>query len=732
MEVKLLKKPKLILFVTWLTLSTTSAVSANRDDGVLEEVIVSAQKREQSLQEAPIAITVLDSEQLEVQGISELAALSSGTIPSLRIQPLGTTTSNLVIGIRGNAPVDAAEVTREPSVAIYLDGVYLGRSHSLGMELPDLRRIEVLRGPQGTLFGRNAIGGAINLISSAPSGEFDFKQSVSLGRFDEVRSVTRINFPEFAGIRAKIDYLHFERDGWVNNTAAGESDFAAHNKDGGRLSLHWQHKTLSADYHYDRSYVNSTQPYIQFYRDNIGVFGQELDRRSQTRAPVTPLDPTVSKQSGHALTLAWAVSDTLLVKSITSYRKLKDDLNNNFAGTLYFNGLIFSQDTKQDQVSQEFQLIGDHERLKWAAGLFYFDEDVEKIHQNLFSLDIFGVFGPVLASITPPTTFDALGLGAISPRRDIDANAESLAAYGHATWTPAILDDRLQVIVGLRYTRDERSGNRDEVIFTGFELDSDHIDYQIGLDYQWTEGLSSYIKWSTAYKAGGVHTGSNSLAPFDEETARTLEIGIKSEFLDKRVRLNAAIFFTDYEDMQLDFNDPLIPTIVETINAANKVQVDGLELELTAIPIDRLYVGVSYTYLHGDMPRQPNPLAGGALRSFRLAQTPQHAGALSLDYSFPPGQFGTLSAHLDVTSTSEYAYVAHGGLRQDSYTLVNGRLTLADIKLGADRGAFKAALWARNLTDAEYVVYAFPVGGVAVAQAFGTPRTFGLDLTYKF
>ena len=709
--------------------------AAEEEAHLLDEVIVTAQKREQSLQDAPIAISVMNDEQLELQRIGDMKALETGAIPYLHIVPNGNTPSNLIVAIRGNAPGDATEVTRDTAAAIYLDGVYLPRSHGLGMDLVDLERIEVLRGPQGTLFGRNSIGGAVSLVSKKPTGEFRFKQAVDFGRFDELRSVTRIDLPTVGGINAKLDFVHSERDGWVNNTAPGEVDYTEYNKDGGRLALNWQASdSLNVDYSFDISSAETAQIYFQFYVDGIGLFGEERDRRSETRLPALPLMPTVSDHQGHRLGFSWNLSENLTVESISGYRKLEEDSNNNYLGVLYFNGLNDASVMDQDQFSQEFQLIGSHERLEWAAGLFYLREDLSKTLQDSFTLDIFGIFGPPLSPITPPTTFDALGTGDFLPPRIVDADARSAAVYGQATWTPPVLDDALRLTLGLRYTEDERTATRFETALSISDQDSEHIDTTAAIEFDWNDSVSTYAKWSTGYKAGGVNTRSGSFAPFEEETAETVEIGLKSEFWERRVRFNAAVFMTEYDDLQLDFLDPVNPTLIETINAARKSEVDGLEFDLAVTPLEGFRIGASYSYLDVDMPLQPNPLAGGALQQFFVPLAPRHAGALTLDYHFEPWGLGTLSAHAGMTSTGRYIYPFADDQLTDSYTLFNARLTLADIAVGRDAGTLKLSVWGENLTDEEYVIHAFSFGvpTLVIGQAFGDPRTLGINVTYEF
>lgn len=700
----------------------------------LEEVTVTAQKRPQLLQETAVAMSVLSSVQLERQGIAGVGDMSTGAIASVRMFEDGNTPQNIVVAIRGNGTGDPSDTTREGSVGIYLDGVYIARSQGLGLELADLDRVEVLRGPQGVLFGRNSIGGAVSLVSKKPTGQFGIKQALSMGRFNALKSVTRINLPEVAGVKAQLDYLHSERDGWVNNTAPGEADYNEYKKDGGKLSINWQvNDQLVVDYSYDHSVIDTVQRYGQFYEDNIGIFGEERRRLSETRLPVTPLDPTSSEHKGHGLVTTWQYSD-VTIKSITAYRSLNMDSNNNYAGVLYFNGLNDASILDQDQFSQELQLVGGSDRFEWVAGLYYLDEDVSKTLQDSFTLDIFGIFGPPLSPIDPPTTFDALGAGDFLPPRIVDAQARSRAVYGQFSWTPDILDSRLELTLGGRYTEDKKIATRFEHSLSESRQESEHLGSSVALQYHWQDDLSTYIKWGTAYKAGGVTSRSTSFTPYDEEVVKTWELGLKSEFWERRARFNVALFATDYEDLQLDFTDPTNPLVVETINASNKAEVDGLELDLAMSPVAGLVISLSYSYLDSHMPLQPNPLDGGVLKRFFVPLAPKHAGAMAVDYSFVPQDYGQLTLHLDVTSTARYSFLPFGEQRTDAYSLLNARIELGDINIGTGDGSLKASIWGKNILDEEYVIFAVAVGDPAASinQMFGDPRTVGLDLSYQF
>lgn len=278
----------------------------------------------------------------------------------------------------------------------------------------------------------------------------------------------------------------------------------------------------------------------------------------------------------------------------------------------------------------------------------------------------------------------------------------------------------------------KKKGTRTLGTTSPFNLETDQFDPLVRVQYDWSDRIMTYAKWSTGHRAGGVSIRAASFQPYREERVETFEVGFKSEFWEDRIRFNAALFSSNYSDAQIDVTDPLNPTVVETINAANTVEIDGLEIELTMIPVSGLVMSLNYTYLDGNMPLQPNPLAGGALHAFNLVQTPDHAGSFILDYTFEPFAFGTLTAHLDIMATDEYSYIGDGVQDLDSYALVNARLLMTDISLGNYAGALTMTIWAKNLTDEEYVVYGVPLAGVGAVQVFGTPRTYGFDLTYEF
>ena len=713
----MLNRPSLLLSLFGLsTIQLNSAFAIEQRVTALEEVIVTANKREDSLQNVPLSIAVLNSSELDDLAISGLSGLMNGIIPSLQISPNGNAQTTLTLAIRGDAATDMSQPTKQGPVAVYADGIYLGRQQGLSIELADLQRIEVLRGPQGTLFGRNTTSGAVHLISHKPTGQFGIKQTAEIGNFHSVRSVTRVNLPTIASVSAKIDYIHSKRDGWIENLAENQADFNEYNNNGGKISLQLQaHENLLVDYAFDQSDIESSNLYFQVYEDFIGAIGRERNREDTTRFPLA-LQPIEIDVSGHAMVATWTASDSLMVKSLTAYRELDEDGSNNLGGTFYFGGLVLDEDIEQRQFSQEFQLIGDYEEIEWVAGLFYFEEHSDFDIQFLFSLD--ANFNPIIPPVSSPFV----------PPTFVTSDAKSLALYGQAV---VPLTEQLDLTIGSRYTTDNKSAYRNNTKST--DIDSSHFDGNIALSYSFDENLTSYVRYATAYKAGGYNARALDFEPFQEEINRSWELGLKSQWYDNRVRLNASAFWNTIEDKQFDYIDPANTLFLETLNATKDVEISGLEVDITALLSDNFTLGLHYTYLDGDMPLQPHPDGVSPSQEFELLQTPPHAGSLTLDYLLPL-PVGLLKAHLDVTATDRYAYSTTPNSRKDAYTIANARLSISEITLGADNGNIDVALWARNLTDEEYVNLGFSIGApvATIVQSFGTPRTAGVSVTYEY
>ena len=361
-----------------------SAAADGKAPGGLEEVIVTAEKRRENLQVTPIAISVLGAEGLKNRHISSLVDMGDGSIPSLKVAPFFSRPGALIMNIRGIGVLsDSNQPAREQGVGVYVDGVYLGRPQGLGTALYDVESIEVLKGPQGTLFGRNTEGGAVSIVTKKPTGEFQLSANGGAGNYGSYKTDVHLDLPSIANLSWKLDGVLAKRDGWVKNPLAGARDFAAYDKRGFHSSLLWKPSAnFDALYSYENFYDASTTLYQQLITPGTLPLAQaatvQADRASVANVGV-PQQPSIGKGTGHRLGLDWNVADNMTVKSITSFRRLTQGQYDNGSAAVTMlcapgncNGFSFSRYSlaqfKQDQLSQEVQLVGDFARFKYLLG----------------------------------------------------------------------------------------------------------------------------------------------------------------------------------------------------------------------------------------------------------------------------------------------------------------------------------------------------------------------------
>lgn len=709
----------------------------------LEEIVVTAQKRTESLQDTPISISVISGEQMSARGLTGIESFAAGSIPSLRVSPIIGRTSAFNIGIRGVVPNDASQVTRDPTLGIYIDGVYLGRVQGLGIDFLDVERIEVLKGPQGTLFGRNAVAGAISIVSKKPTGEFEGEFKVGARNFDGQNIRADVNLPAIGNVSIKLGGAYSKRDGWVENPLAGASDFSAYKKWGIRAAVLWEPvDNLSFLYNFDKSKDKTANNYGQIDRLLPGApplapfFSIEPNRVRRARGGF-PLEPSVGDVSGHSLNGSWDVAEDIEIRSITSYRKLDQTQYDNFAGTFfaYVPGAAFGRvslaETHQNQFSQELQLVGSLPRLDYVLGAYYYRE---KAHDSAdtptcctFNADGSGY-----------TVLPALRFGA-RPVRASRVRATSHALFGQATWTPPVLSDRLHATVGARLTHDEKSGGmiaiRGVPSTLTFDFKSTRVDPAVTLAYDWTDDINTYVKWGTAYRAGGANTRTPNLAPFGEEELETAEIGLKSELFDRRLRANLAAYKSIYRDLQIDVTSPVNPALTETVNAIRPVKIWGFEADFTLAPARGLTLNAGYAYTNVDIPLQPSPFTTQII-VLNVVQTPKQAFSVSGDWDVAPVGAGMLALHMDGSYSSRFFSDAIDYTSNPGYFLLNGRVAINDFRIGDGGKQASVAFWMKNITDKAYYYYDFPLAGTGLANTvvayYNEPRTYGLDFTFRF
>lgn len=726
-------------------------------DRGIADIVVTAQKRAENLQATPIAITAYTAENLTAMGLNSVSNVAAVT-PSLYSAPYPNSPTTIQLYMRGQGTNNPFQITKDGAVGLYLDGFYLARPQSATMDMADIERVEVLRGPQGTLYGRNTTGGAVNIITRKPTGEFGLRQTLNIGNRDYLRSLTNIDLPAIGDFAIKGTFLHSRIDGWVKNS--GGEDYGLREQTAGQLAVRWTPTdTVTVDYSYDVGRMYSTPLYFS-NPSLLGFIPGYTVSRKRTYRPID-LDKSQLDFNGHGLTVEWEASDALTIRSLSGYRRIHSRTIQDYAeifsspATRQVTGIRPYDDMETRQYSQELQFVGSiSDRIDYVLGLYYFREKGEHYQDTRTVLNVAG---------SPA--------GSVRTQRLVRMLSTSKAAYAQVKWTPPMLEDRFSIIGGLRYTEDRRNAARDlSSVFTqpsGVSFNARppenglrnqqkfrRVNPAITANFQATGNLMAFAKFSTGYRAGGADESAlfftESFAP---ESVTNYEIGLKSDWFDRRVRLNLAAFAMDYKDIQLDLqprrNDP---TISQTINAG-KATIKGVEAELTVAPVEDLQFSVSYAFLDSKIKEVAaragtildpavNPESGftvgqNVASRFAQAYAPRHAISATADYTVVRFDTGSIVAHANyqwkdavfATSSVGPAVVGRDFFAIPSYGTLDARLT---VNFELRGNAASVALWGRNITDKAYRATVTGIGGPATGYtgqtfAYGEPATFGLE-----
>jgi iron complex outermembrane recepter protein len=760
-------------FAQTAPIQTAPAPVANAPVG-LDDIVVTATKRETNLQDTPISISVMNSEALQNRHVQSLMDLADGAVPSLRVATFEARQSALTIGIRGIVPNDANQPAREQGVGVYVDGVYLARQHGLASALLDIERVEVLKGPQGTLFGRNTEGGALSLVTKKPTGVFGMRAVAGVGNLESYNSELHVDFPAIGDFAIKVDGVLQVQGPVTENILPGETGFGQYDRRGLRFQTRWTpSENFTADLAADVGKDKNTPFYSQLLNFNPnGLTVVPFTSASVPSGSIRALSPLVQVEGSKRMTQAdigvpqqWSVDDTrgvdlhmsyrptdaLEIRSITAYRDLDVEQYDNIAGAhrppvVGPNGKFSRYSLAgfwQHQFSQELQAVGSlGDSIDYVGGVFYFKETVSD-DASTPSTNQWNADGTGYTILDPTPTIR----GFRSMDRKSTAHSESKAIYGQATWTPASMD-ALHLTVGGRYTWDDKDGvlelvNNDLPIVNGvkgvlrFNSKVDRFDPLVTLAYDVTDSINVYGKYSTGYRAGGASSRSLTYRSFDPEEVKAYELGLKSDLFDRRVRLNAAIYAMDRTDSQIDFSLVTVQgastrNTLETINAPGTTKIRGLELEGQFRATDNLTLSASYAYTDAKVPDTVNPFNGQTQKVF-IAFTPENAASFAADWN-SPFMGATLKAHVD----ANYADASHSfeqfEIKNDSSFVVNARVAIADITTRDGGPLLEVALWSRNLLDETYVYRRDPSnrGTLGDYGNFNNPRTFGIELRASY
>jgi iron complex outermembrane receptor protein len=709
-----------------------AASSDEQESGQLQEVVVSAQFREENLQRTPIAISAFTSENIEARGISSVTD-AAGFVPNAVIQPLGAGWGSTIAAyIRGVGLGDNI-LSFEPGVPIYIDDVYFGRPQGAIFDLLDLERIEVLRGPQGTLFGKNAIGGTVRLISKKPTGEGGGYVSAQLGsrsRFN-LRAMTDFTIvPETVFARLAFsskrqdgyfDVLDYECVNGAGSLTDGGPGLPAQNLPGvklgsqaqpgncvvdtlgdedvqsGRAALRWiasdrvefnligdltvQRQKGPADKY---TVIDPTALFNPGWNSQVSipVFGVPWDARFITDSAYTNYsrygtDPLTGRNVpnindlehwGLSLTGEWRISENVQLKSVTAYRRFWNKFGRDSDGSPIPINHTFDHN-RHRQFTQEFQLTGTSGPLTWATGLFYYD-----------AFDENRGWDSLLPPIGEPDAVLPFPAGFYKLDNHDQQETKNWAVFVHGTWQ---VSDPLSITAGLRYTDDEKDSTIFRADFDGTVVipnapvrpESTRLDQTLSFQYEWHDGFMTYVKYSTGFRGGGFGPRPQTtcqINAFGPEKLKNYEIGAKSEPFDRRVRLNGAVFYSKYTAQQ-NFEvitDPCGGTWFHTTNTG-KSRIWGVEGELQAEPIEGLRIEASLGYINYYLQDPENSTV--CQRDVNgdvcyAPRTPKWNGALGIQYAFAAPGGSSITPRLDALYQSKITFLA----RTDPNDTVNG------------------------------------------------------------
>ena len=733
----------------------STASQASDDALVIEEIIVTAQKRERAAHDVPISMTVFTHQALEALNLSDFAGIARYT-PNLEWDAswLGAS-SNSSIFIRGiGQAANFAEHSTDPAIGLYLDGVYIARGLGSVMGVLDVSQVEVLRGPQGTLFGKNATGGAITMITTRPTDAFSGWADVTTGSDNRADLRLVINAPLTDQLLTRFSASSLNRDGYGVSLQDG-TVFGDINTDYVRGTLRWlPGENLTVDFIADRTRARAGSPVItpvfiepdpmsiagayNFFvapANTVPGFGDGVPFDSLF---ITPGDFTnySTGESGSDLDLQgltaivdWRPGD-LTFTSITGYR----DMESLWAVDVDGSPLTIIEDIlglDQHQFSQELNLRGRNGPLDWLVGLYYFEEEATASGGAIVIPDLATVeFDPIFG-VPNPLFGVPLSLG-IQPIVNVH-RARSVAIFSHLEYA---FTERLTGSAGIRYTDEEKRVSNPPgvapVASNGNSSSFTNLSPMLGLQYFVNEDLHIYGSILRGFRSGGFNTlvllPRQDYLPFDSELATSYEVGVKAS--GGRFTVSGATFFVNYDDIQISVLNDFEPQI---LNAA-EAELKGVEVELAAALTTGLKLQAGIGYLDAKYVKLDQVLPGLTVPitlNTELMNTPEWSINLGLNYSKQLQRIGRLvirgdyswrdKSYKDAINTEE--------LFQDAFGLLHAGATLV-----SNDGRWQFTLFGDNLTNKQYIVSGVagkPLFGL-VAATFARPRTWGLSVQYRF
>lgn len=720
--------------VAWAQEATTAASEPASEAKTLDSVKVTARKREETLQEVPVAVTAFTPETLEKLNVRDIGDLDA-QVPNLTIYAARGSTSTVTAYIRGVGQADPLWGV-DPGVGIYLDDVYIARPQGALLDVFDVERIEVLRGPQGTLYGKNTIGGAIKYISRGLPKETTGFASVTVGNYNQLDAKAAIGGsiggPD-SGLRARVAVASMNRDGFGENLYT-KQEVSDKEINAARVQL-----GAYAGDDFDVQFA------LDWMDDQSGVRGAKMLKANPLAPAYLPLDDRYDIRSGMknindttmkggSMTVNWRPNEDWAFKYVIAKRESDTETNIDFDTTplTLVDVRAFYNDS---QVSNEVQANYDGGgRARGVIGVYAFNGDAGGQVLNHF-------YNPLLGTgLTNPLFGDTQGV----------VNTKSVAVY--ADWT-FDLTEKLKLDVGARYTDEDKHAIALNRFYTGLDYTTSwgtaanfdktvnfkNVSPKVSLDYQITPDIMVYGLASRGFKSGGYNIRANTTAvprsgePFDDESVDSYEIGTKMGLFDQKLFLNLAAFHNVYKDIQLSvFTSYTLPNGSQSFfgdfTNAGKGTVDGLEAEYQWLPSEHWLISGNLAWLDAKydefMDRGVN-----VAKSQKFTNAPEFSGALNVEWRTALANGGNLSARVGYSYQSEVWPTTDLSplIKQDGYGLLN-----AGVVWKLD-DAWSFSLQGSNLTDEEYRTTGYNIGAYGVLTGFyGPPRQFSLTARYDF
>jgi iron complex outermembrane receptor protein len=760
-------------------LSTVGAVTAlihgpafAQETVALEEVVVTAQKRAESVQDIPVSIAALSGDALESAGVDAQVALAALT-PGVAVNQNANFTAVYIRGVG----TQYANPGLEPSVGTYFDDVYSSRASSGFISFADVERVEVLKGPQGILYGRNTTGGIIRVVTKDPTDEFEAGVGLQAGNYDAFQADGYLSGPFTDSVQGRFAFQYEKNDGWVKNITPGAPRLQQRDAYLVRGKLNWDvNDNLSVKLMADWSEREGLEglAFLPLFdgppEQAIVAFGGQIDPKGKKYSGNTPY-----KDEPHAFHLRVGGAELRVdyegsgytFSSITGYRY------NRFNGLADLDGTtlpFYNANTRRElsiDWSQEFQLVSDNSGpLQYVAGLFYWHE-VATDDFGASGLAVDGGLSPIIGAPPPGSTWFSGGDGRVE--------IESYAPYGQVTYA---ITPQWELLAGARYTVEEKKLKYNHWYVATVDLATTHVNSRnlisfgeappdkfkekeftpkIGVNWRPIDDVMLYASFSKGFKSGGFNLPDPAPPVVDKvesEKVDAYEVGWKAQF--GRFRINGAYFHYKAEDLQIQVTDPS-GGITSIRNAASS-KTDGVELDLTAAITPELQIGVGVGWLDAKFDKFPDgqafvpcsiaaaqgwvdvagtcdALGGLGLATVvqdqsgnELPQAPEWTGNIRVDYRLQlPGDAGTLAFNAVESYTSKFSWTADNLYKEPSKWLLN-----ASVRWTSADGRFGASVYGINLTDKEYNTHQSPFPGTGGWRVPGTPRLYGARVTYSF